>query len=153
MNLHADVLRPSGLPANAKTPVILTVSPYTNHASQTGVIDEAYDPNATGPSSRFFDFLVQAKLFDRGYTYVMVDLPGTGGSGGCNDWGGPSEQAAVKSAVEWAASQSWSTGKVALYGKSYDGWTGADGPRPAPEGARRGHLAWSPSSRATSTCT
>jgi predicted acyl esterase len=131
-NLHADVLRPSGLPANAKTPVVLTVSPYTNHASQTGVPD--YNSSATGPSARFFDFLTQAKLFDRGYTYVMVDLPGTGGSGGCNDWGGPSEQAAVKAAVEWAASQSWSTGKVALYGKSYDGWTGLMGLAQRPKG-------------------
>ena len=131
VNLHADVLRPSGLPANAKTPVVLTVSPYTNHATDK---EETYNPNAAGPSSRFFDFLEQAKLFDRGYTYVMVDLPGTGGSGGCNDWGGPSEQAATKAAVEWSASQPWSTGKVALYGKSYDGWTGLMGLAQRPKG-------------------
>jgi uncharacterized protein len=132
VNLHADVLRPSNLPASAKTPVILTVSPYTNHTGQTGFPD--YNRNATGPSSRFFDFVNGAKLFERGYTYVMVDLPGTGGSGGCNDWGGPSEQAAVKAAVEWAATQSWSTGKVALYGKSYDGWTGLMGLAQRPKG-------------------
>jgi predicted acyl esterase len=132
VNLHADVLRPSNLPASAKTPVILTVSPYTNHTGQTGFPD--YNRTATGPSSRFFDFVNGAKLFERGYTYVMVDLPGTGGSGGCNDWGGPSEQAAVKAAVEWAATQSWSTGKVALYGKSYDGWTGLMGLAQRPKG-------------------
>jgi len=120
--LHADVLRPEGLPADAKTPVIMTVSPYTSHSGATPPID--YDPSAEGPSSRFYDFVNGAHLFERGYTYVIVDLPGFGGSGGCNDWGGPREQAGAARAVEWAAKQKWSTGRVGLYGKSYDGWTG-----------------------------
>jgi uncharacterized protein len=34
--LHADVLRPSNLPAGAKTPVIVSVGPYFNHSGQTG---------------------------------------------------------------------------------------------------------------------
>lgn len=118
--LHADVFRPKGLAPDAKTPVILTVTPYGNHSGSTG------DANVTdeGPNPRFFDFLALAKLLDRGYTYVMVDLPGFGGSGGCNDWGGPVERAGTKRAVEWAAEQPWSTGKVGMIGKSYDGWTG-----------------------------
>lgn len=118
--LHADVLRPKGLSNKDKTPVILTVSPYTNHSGQT----TDFDPTAEGPSERFYDFLEVSDIIDRGYTYVMVDLPGTGGSGGCNDWGGAREQGAVKAAVEWAASQPWSTGRVGMMGKSYDGWTG-----------------------------
>ena len=63
--LHADVLRPEGLPADARTPVILTVSPYTNHSGQplTPDLDG-------GPSSRFYDFLEQARVFERGFTYV-----------------------------------------------------------------------------------
>ena len=32
--LHADVLRPEGLAPDERTPVILTVSPYTNHSGQ-----------------------------------------------------------------------------------------------------------------------
>ena len=32
---------------------------------------------------------------ERGYTFVMVDLRGFGGSTGCLDWGGPGEQADV----------------------------------------------------------
>jgi predicted acyl esterase len=120
--LHADVLRPTGLPADAPTPVIMTVSPYTSHGGATPPLD--YDPTAAGPSNRFFDFVNGAHLFSRGYTYVIVDLPGFGGSGGCNDWGGPSEQSGVKRAVQWAAAQPWSNGRVGMYGKSYDGWTG-----------------------------
>src|SRR5205807_4097410 len=123
--LHADILRPKGMPLDAahKTPLILTVSPYVNHSGQT--VD--YNPSAVGPSTRFSDFLDLSKVLRRGYTYVIVDLPGDGGSGGCNDWGGPAEQGAVKAAVRWAASQPWFTGKVGMFGKSYDGWTGLMG--------------------------
>jgi predicted acyl esterase len=128
--LHADVLRPKGMAATVKTPVILTVSPYTNRNGQT--ID--VDPTGTGPSSRFNDFLDLSGVLTKGYTYVMVDLPGFGGSGGCNDWGGVREQQATRAAVEWAASQPWSTGKVALLGKSYDGWTGLMGIASQPAG-------------------
>jgi predicted acyl esterase len=64
----------------------------------------------------------------------MVDLRGFGGSAGCNDWGGPGEQEDVRAAVEWAAAQPWSTGKVGLFGKSYDGWTGLMGIAQQPKG-------------------
>lgn len=123
--LHADIMRPEGLvdedgtPNGVRTPVLLVVSPYTNHSG--GPADPDLDER---PSSRFNDFVEEAGLMERGYTYVIVDLRGTGGSDGCNDWGGPGEQADVREAVEWAARQEWSNGRVGLYGKSYDGWTG-----------------------------
>jgi predicted acyl esterase len=137
--LHADVLRPSNLPADARTPVIVSVGPYFNHSGQTGPLGPVegtpYDPTgAAGPSSRFYDFVNGARLMERGYTFVMVDLRGFGGSTGCLDWGGPGEQADVKAAVEWAASQPWSTGHVGMYGKSYDGVTGLMGVASKPAG-------------------
>ena len=128
--LHADVLRPAGLADDVETPVVLTVSPYTNHSGGASEPDLMAEP----PSERFYDFLDLTGALDEGYTYVMVDLPGTGGSGGCNDWGGPAEQGAVEAAVEWAADQPWSTGRVALLGKSYDAWTGLMGVSRRPEG-------------------
>ncbi|MFG1610358.1 CocE/NonD family hydrolase [Actinoplanes sp. NPDC049265] len=123
VELHADVLRPANLPPRAKTPVILAIGPYFSHAGQTGPEGWAQ----TGPSSRFEDFTSGTNLFARGYTYVMVDLRGFGGSTGCLDWVGPGEQADVKAAIGWAASQPWSTGKVGMYGKSYDAVTGLVG--------------------------
>lgn len=123
VELHADVLRPASLPARVRTPVILAVGPYFDHAGQTG--PEGF--TQTGPSSRFADFTSGTDLFARGYTYVMVDLRGFGGSTGCLDWVGPGEQADVKAAIQWAASRSWSTGKVGMYGKSYDAVTGLVG--------------------------
>ena len=127
--LHADVLRPKGIPEDKPTPVILTVSPYLNHATETGT-----GQSGGGPSPRFYDFLEVSDIIDRGYTYVMVDLPGFGGSSGCNDWGGVREQGAVKAAVEWAATQPWSTGRVGMMGKSYDAWTGLMGMAQRPKG-------------------
>ncbi|MEO3928848.1 CocE/NonD family hydrolase [Micromonosporaceae bacterium B7E4] len=120
VELHADVLRPAHLPAHAKTPVILSVGPYFAHAGETspGGFDQV------GPSGRFQDLIDGARLMERGYTFVMVDLRGFGGSTGCLDFLGPGEQADVKAAVEWAARQPWSTGKVGMYGKSYDANTG-----------------------------
>ena len=71
---------------------------------------------------------------ERGYAFVMVDLRGFGGSSGCLDWGGPGEQADVVESVKWAATQPWSTGKVGMYGKSYDGVTGLIGANEQPAG-------------------
>lgn len=141
LRLHADVLRPSRLPADAKTPVIVSIGPYFNHSGQTGplgpLMGVGYQPVGLGrarPSDRFYDLVVNGKLMERGYTFVMVDLRGFGGSQGCLDWVGPGEQSDVKTAVEWAAGQPWSTGKVGLYGKSYDGVTGLVGAALAPRG-------------------
>jgi len=139
VKLHADILRPRDLPRDAKTPVILSIGPYFNHSGQVGaagpIQDAPYDPvGPPGPSDRFKDFVDGAKLMQRGYTFVMVDLRGFGGSTGCLDWGGPGEQADVVKAVEWAAGQSWSTGKVGMYGKSYDGVTGLLGVNQQPQG-------------------
>src|SRR4051794_16655344 len=140
VKLHADVLRPTG--ATGKTPVIVSIGPYFNHSGQTGpagpVEGTSYDPigPSTGPSDRFLDFVNGAHLMDRGYTFMMVDLRGFGGSTGCLDWGGPGEQADVVKAVQWAASQPWSTGAVGMYGKSYDGVTGLIGVDKRPAGLK-----------------
>jgi predicted acyl esterase len=138
--LHADVLRPKGFTNADKTPVVLSIGPYFNHSGQTGPAGPAegtqYDPvgpNA-GPSERFQDFVEGSGLLTRGYTFVMVDLRGFGGSNGCLDWSGPGEQADVVNAVKWAARQPWSTGHVGMYGKSYDALTGLIGVNKRPPG-------------------
>lgn len=119
VSLHADVFRPEKLSPSAKTPVIVSIGPYFNHSGQTG-----RETNTFQPTSRFDDLIDGAKLMERGYTFVAVDLRGFGASTGCLDWSGPGEQADIKAAVEWAAKQPWSTGKVGTYGKSYDAVTG-----------------------------
>ncbi|GGF54896.1 hypothetical protein GCM10011519_31050 [Marmoricola endophyticus] len=129
VTLHADVLRPEGLKASDKTPVIVSVGPYFNHSGQTDRETDTYQP-----SSRFDDLIDGAKLMQRGYTVVLVDNRGFGGSTGCLDWLGSGEQADITAAVQWAATQRWSTGKVGMYGKSYDAVTGLWGADLKPKG-------------------
>ncbi|HEX8205102.1 MAG TPA: CocE/NonD family hydrolase [Solirubrobacteraceae bacterium] len=127
--LHADVIRPKNA---GKTPVILAIGPYFGHGGSQGAVD--YDPTREAPNERFKDLWDEGHIFERGYTMVQVDLRGFGASEGCNDFGGNGEQADVKAAVEWAASQDWSTGKVGMWGKSYDGWTQIMGLATKPKG-------------------
>lgn len=105
--LHADVLRPVGATDADRTPVILVVSPYL------GVPDQ-------GPSDRFYDLYEGARVFERGYSVIQVATRGTGGSTGCLDILGPGEQNDIRAGVEFARTRPWSTGKVGMYGKSYD---------------------------------
>ncbi|GGM11976.1 CocE/NonD family hydrolase [Micromonospora yangpuensis] len=123
VELHADVLLPENLPEGKKVPVILSVGAYFGHSGQ---LDDEKHPH-TGPSNRFYDFIEGTDLFSRGYAFVMVDQRGFGGSTGCLDFQGPGEQADVKAAIDWAATQPWSTGAVGMYGKSYDAITGLIG--------------------------
>jgi uncharacterized protein len=140
VTLHADVLRPKGATDTTKTPVIVSIGPYFNHSGQTGPVGPAegtnYDPVGplAGPSERFQDFVEGSGLLKKGYSFVMVDLRGFGGSNGCLDWSGPGEQADVVNAVKWAASRPWSNGRVGMYGKSYDGLTGLIGVDRRPAG-------------------
>jgi predicted acyl esterase len=128
--LHVDILKPKNAEPGVKLPAIVSVGPYFGH---TGSPDSP-NPTAQGPVLRWQDLIEEAKIFQRGYALVQVDLRGFGGSSGCNDFGGPGEQVDVKRAVEWTTSQPWSTGKAALYGKSYDGWTGVMGLSEKPKG-------------------
>ncbi len=80
VKLHADILRPSHLPAAAKTPVILSIGPYFSHSGQTGaagpVQGTSYDPvgPSTGPSDRFLD-LVKGAQADGARLHVRDGRP------------------------------------------------------------------------------
>jgi predicted acyl esterase len=54
-----------------------------------------------------------------GYACVRVDLPGSGKSPGRLDPFSPTEARAAYDAIEWAAAQPWSNGKVGMAGISY----------------------------------
>ena len=98
--LHVEVFRPT---TSGRLPVALIVSPYLHG---DGI------PRGDAPA-----------LIARGYAVVQATLRGYGASDGCSDLGGRGEQADVTAAVEWAARQPWSTGRVGMWGLSYDAWT------------------------------
>src|SRR4051812_13701244 len=100
--LKADVLRPAtkdGNPAQGPFPVLLTQTPYNKNAPQLNFEN---------------DYLIQ-----RGYIQVIVDVRGTGASGG--SWASFSEREQrdyYRTAV-WAHKLKGGNGDVGLYGVSY----------------------------------
>ena len=111
--LHAGVFLPKNRRATERHPVLLTSTPYTAPNAGGGTEGE-------GVAVRFPE-LFEHKRFKAGrWAYVQVDVRGFGGSGGCFGYYLPPEASDVKVAVEWAAAQKWSTGKVGMWGKSYD---------------------------------
>jgi putative CocE/NonD family hydrolase len=93
--LRADVARPD---APGRFPVIVTQTPY----NKAGLRPHTW-------------------FVERGYVHAVVDVRGTGSSGGQWESFGPTEQADGKTVVEWAARQPWSDGNVGLWGPSYMG--------------------------------
>ncbi len=97
VELAATVYRPKG--QKDPLPVVFTLTPY---------IGDSYHP--------------RGMYFARhGYVYVLVDVRGRGSSGGSFD---PFAQESRDGydVVEWLARQSWSNGKVAMWGGSYAGY-------------------------------
>ena len=100
--LKADVLRPAakdGTAAPGKFPVILTQTPYNKNSPQLNFEN---------------DYLVQ-----RGYIQVIVDVRGTGSSGG--QWASFSrrEQKDYYACAVWAHKLAGGNGDVGLFGVSY----------------------------------
>ncbi len=70
----------------------------------------------------------------RGYAVVMMDVRGTGRSGGCLDHLGPKDAGDMAAVIEWAAAQPWSNGRVGMLGHSYVGSTPITATRLNPKG-------------------
>jgi putative CocE/NonD family hydrolase len=115
-NLYVEVVRPD---ADGRFPVILEASPY--HGT---LADRDGTRILPGPrDDRGRQIGLTGYFAPRGYAVVMVDLRGTGRSEGCLDHLGPNDASDLKAIVEWAASQSWSNGRVGMTGHSYVGST------------------------------
>jgi putative CocE/NonD family hydrolase len=98
--LSATVTRPD---RPGRYPILLTQTPYGKDSISMFL--------GSGAS-----YLVQ-----RGYVSILVDVRGTGTSGGTWDSFGTAEQLDGYDLTEWAARQPWSDGKVGLAGPSYMG--------------------------------
>lgn len=96
--LRADVYRPAG---DGKHPVLVFRTPYGKH----------FSAESDG---------VHRKAVERGYVAVLQDVRGRYASDGIFD---PYRQEGRDGydTIEWAASQTWSDGRVGTYGLSYPG--------------------------------
>jgi predicted acyl esterase len=103
VELLADVYLPRGGP---RAPAIFSASPYPRQIQNSGAPLGFVEAGAT-------DFFVS-----RGYAHVIVNVRGTGGSGGTYDLFGPDERIDMAELVEWIGAQPWCDGNVGGVGVS-----------------------------------
>lgn len=115
IQLHAGVFLPADRTEDEEHPVIMNIGPYT---PPNGSIVEP--GNLTGFTDRNPELWDHEAFVEGRYAYIQVDSRGYGGSEGCFEYYMPNEMHDTKTAIEWAAGEPWSTGKVGLWGKSYD---------------------------------
>ncbi|MEU4337065.1 Xaa-Pro dipeptidyl-peptidase [Micromonospora lupini] len=128
-----DVVRPrEAAAAGVRVPVIMEASPYYLCCGR-GNEGELKTYDAAGVIAKmplFYDNY----FVPRGYAFVAVDLAGTARSTGCEDVGGPVEVGSATAVVDWLNGRArafrsdgrqvdagWSTGRVGMIGKSWDG--------------------------------
>src|ERR1051326_7032605 len=123
--LRANIYRPDG---PGQFPVLMTFGPYGKDVPLCEFMQEAWDRlNQTYP-----EILAASSckhlVFERpdpevwvphGYVVIAVDSRGAGKSPGRLDPNSPAEFRDFYDAIEWAAAQPWSSGKIGLLGISY----------------------------------
>jgi len=123
--LRADVYRPA---ADGAYPVILSYGPYGKwlhfedlYTDQWRRMVEQHPDVVAGSTSRYQNWEVvdPEKWVSDGYACVRVDSRGAGRSPGFLDLWSAREARDLHDCIEWAARQSWCTGKVGLNGISY----------------------------------
>lgn len=132
--LDAWVHRPD---ISTPVPALLWVSPYVagcTHPLQSGSVTCGPDASELGALDAYIGVLGERlpEIPAAGFALVLVSVRGTGHSGGCFDFGGPTEQQDMAALVAWAAAQPWSNGRVGMYGLSYMGMTALEGAIGAP---------------------
>ncbi len=116
--IYVDLFRPAdGRPV----PALIAWGPYGKHADLP--VTRLYPDGGVAEHqlSRFTGFESPDPCFwvEHGYAVVNADAPGTWYSGGDATFVSPEEAAFGHDLVEWAGTQPWSSGKVALSGVSY----------------------------------
>lgn len=117
--IYINLYRPEG---QEKVPVIIGWSPYGKF--MTGKIEYDYDKIEYNPAQvseyAIFEFLDPVTWCHRGHAIIVADNRGHWHSQGDGyTEGGPQEAQDEYDLIEWAGTQSWSTGKVGLAGVSY----------------------------------
>lgn len=131
--IAVDIIRPSEAAAqHVRVPVIMDASPYFQCCGRGNESEvKSYRADGTiGSLPLFYDNY----FVPRGYAVAGVDLVGTSRSTGCPDVGGRYEVLGAKTAIDWfdgrvpgydAAGRrvypTWTTGRVGMIGKSWDG--------------------------------
>ncbi|MGW5685332.1 Xaa-Pro dipeptidyl-peptidase [Nonomuraea sp. NPDC003754] len=130
--VRVDIIRPRESGPSLKVPVIIDESPYYDNSGRGNEAErKVYD--AAGDLVKF-PLFYDNYFVPRGYAVLNVDMLGTTRSDGCPDTGGQADVLGGKAVIDWlngrakayradgsAAEATWTTGKAAMIGKSYDG--------------------------------
>ena len=123
--LRANVFRPD---TPGTFPVLMTLGPYGKDVHLSQFMPEAWEalqrrhPEVLRTSSckyLVFETPDPEMWIPHGYALVRVDSRGSGKSPGRLDVNSPAEFRDFYDAIEWAAAQPWSSGKIGLLGISY----------------------------------
>lgn len=123
--LRGDVFRPV---ADRRYPVIMTLGPYgkglpfqTGYAGMWRTLETKYPSVTAGSTNKYqnWETVDPEKWVPDGYVCLRVDSRGAGRSPGYLDVYSPLENRDYYEAIEWAAEQPWSNGKIGLLGISY----------------------------------
>ena len=123
--LRCNVFRPE---APGRYPVLMTLGPYGKDVHLSQFMPEAWEalkrrhPEILEASSckyLVFETPDPEMWAPEGYVVVKVDSRGSGKSSGRLDVNSPAEFRDFHDAIEWAAAQPWSNGKIGLLGISY----------------------------------
>ncbi|MEV4753663.1 Xaa-Pro dipeptidyl-peptidase [Micromonospora sp. NPDC049559] len=132
--IAVDLVRPrEAAAAGVKVPVVMDASPYYQCCGR-GNESELKQYDADGLITKF-PLFYDNYFVPRGYAFAAVDLSGTSRSTGCEDVGGRAEVTGAKAVIDWlngrakgftadgrpVSASAWTTGKVGMIGKSWDG--------------------------------
>jgi len=131
--LATDIIRPAETEGSLKVPVIYEMSPYYqangrgNEAEIKAEEDGDFIPT-------LFPLFYDNYFVPRGYAVVLQDMRGTRNSEGCMVLGDQEELIDAQATIDWLNGKGkaftadgqeveadWSSGKVGMIGKSYDG--------------------------------
>ncbi|MEU6228967.1 CocE/NonD family hydrolase [Streptomyces sp. NPDC047042] len=114
--IYTDVLRPADQDTNL--PALVSWSPYGKSLPAYPCPPRGVPPEMFSGLGKF-EGADAAFWLEHGYALVNPDARGAGNSEGDIHFWGSVESHDGYDVVEWAAEQSWSSGKVALYGASW----------------------------------
>jgi putative CocE/NonD family hydrolase len=111
--IYANVFRPAG---DARVPVIITLGPYPKDVPFREWNPAAWDRLEDKGEHMHWETVDPVWWVPRGYAVVRCDTRGTGKSPGRPRLLSRAEATDFYDAIEWAGTQPWSTGKVAVMG-------------------------------------
>ena len=113
VELVGDVFRPD---TEEPVPVILSASAYNTEFQSAPIT-----PRLSSSQNAWMEAGDPYFFARRGYAHVIVNVRGTGKSGGKFRNLGPREAEDVAEAIAWLADRPWSDGSVGMFGISYFG--------------------------------